>query len=43
MEEVKGKEFFLLWGISSGGEQKDRRDNGKREREIERKERKDQN
>ena len=21
-EEVKGKEFFLLWGINPGGEQK---------------------
>ena len=36
-EEGKGKEFFLWWGINSGGEQKDRRENQKREREIERK------
>ena len=42
-EEVKGKEFFLWWEISFGGEQKDRSENQKRKREIERKERKYQN
>ena len=40
-EEVKGKEFFLWWKISSGGEQKDRRENQKREREIEREKKKE--
>ena len=31
-EEVKGKEFFLWWEISSGGKKKDRRENHKREK-----------
>ena len=37
---MKGKEFFLWWEISSGGEKKDRRENQKREREIKRKKKK---